>query len=651
MIYMKKPLREKRGEYMTWLSNLYKTYENNTHAIGIFEKKKNDTEFALIPVSHTTQSAQIEVSLDSNGNFASAKVIEKSDASTIIPCTEGSANRTSAPSPHPLFDKIAYVAGDYEKYGGVVKKGSPHTDYMIQLKEWCDSSYAHPKVKSVYTYLSKGTLIEDLINEKIVYVDEHQKFIEKWNTAIIEKYGEKPDLFKVLSADQSAAFVRFAVNEMGEVESRLWRDKSVQDSFIQYYNDKLSDYDLCFVSGKSLPYADKHASRIRHSADMSKLISANDTSGFTFRGRFRSSRDAASISYEVTQKAHNALKWLIAKQGHFVDGIGKVFLVWGTEEQTLPDPYSDSYSLYGDETEPAGDLTHKEYANQIKLAFAGYKHDLNYHSNVMIMILDAATPGRMSIVYYRDLDKKYFINRLEAWHQSCYWLHRYKSNTDNNYYLFMGAPATKDIAFAAYGPRASDKIVKGLFERMLPSIIDGRKIPTDIVRSAFNRASNPVGMEPWEWEKTLSISCALVRKTYEKEGCEVPLDVNNKNRDYLFGRMLAIADVLERRALGEEKRATNAIRYMNAFAQRPIRTWRVIQSNIQVYQAKLGKSDGIVNNCNRLLDEVGAQLNPEDFKDKSLSGLYLLGFYSQRQELYRSKKDKVAEEAIKENIE
>lgn len=637
---------------MTWLSNLYKTYEHNVDSIGVFEIKKNDQEYALIPVSHTTQSAQIEISLDDRGNFVSAKVVDKNDASTIIPCTEGSASRTSSPAPHPLFDKLAYVAGDYVKYVGGEKKGSSHADYMNQLREWCDSSFAHSKVKSVYNYLCKGTLIEDLIEAKIMLVDEHHRIVEKWNQDLEDRYGEKPKLFKVIAAEQSGAFVRFSVNVIGEVESRLWRDSSVQDSFIKYYNEKLSDHDVCFVTGKSLPYADKHASRIRHSADMTKLISANDTSGFTFRGRFRSSRDAASISYEVSQKAHNALKWLIAKQGFSIDG--RVFLVWGTQEQELPDILGDShgiYGIYGEVKEAIGDLTHKHFANQIKLAFAGYRADLEYGSKVMIMVMDAATPGRMSVVYYRDMDKEAYLDKLQNWHLTCYWLHRYKSEVDNSYYLFVGAPATRDIAFAAYGPRASDKIVKGLFERMLPSIIDGRPIPLDIVRSAITRASNPVGMEPWEWEKTLSITCALVRKTYEKEEFDVALDINNTDHNYLFGRLLAIADVLERKALGDEKRATNAIRYMNAFAQHPVRTWRIIQSNLQPYQARMGTDARYYNS---LLDEVGAQLDPEHFKDKPLSGLYLLGFYSQRQALYTSKKVKETETeavAVEENSE
>lgn len=628
---------------MTWLAQLNKTYENHAHAVGQFEKKWNDREYALIPVSHTTQSAHIEVHLDDRGHFVSANVVDKNEANTIIPCTEASASRTSKPVPHPLFDKLMYVAGDFAKYCEE-PKGTPYEDYMAQLSDWCESPAAHPKVKSVYTYLRKGTLMEDLINYKVLWLDGQGKLADKWTEELENRYGERPEIFKVIASDQSAAFVRFAVHVPGDVEPRLWRDKSVQDSFIRYYEMKLTDYDLCYVSGRELPYADKHASRIRNSADKSKLISANDTDGFTFRGRFRTSREAAAVAYDVSQKAHNALKWLIDKQSFTIDG--KVFLVWGTENLNVPDPFADSFTLYDheDETQGIGDSTHKEFAKRIRLAINGYRYDGDYKSEVIVMVLDAATPGRMSIVYYRDMNKELFLNRLQYWHESCFWLHRYRKDSENRTVSFVGAPAARDIAFAAYGPQANDKVVKGLIERMLPCIIDGRKIPFDIVRSAIHRASNPVGMEEWEWEKTLSIACALVNKTYEKEGFDVSLDTNCQDRSYLFGRMLAIADRLERKALGrEEKRATNAIRYMNAFAQRPMRTWTIIQAAIQPYQARMGTD---ANFYNRLLDEVGSQLQPEHFTDKPLSGLYLLGFYSQRHELSNFKKNNDTVEAM-----
>lgn len=614
---------------MTWMSSLYETYESNSHAIGIFEKKGDDQEYALLPISHTTQAAQIELAIDDNGNFISAKVVDKADASTIIPCTEASSSRTSSPVPHPLFDRLVYVAGDYAHFGGKAKKGNPHKDYMEQLKQWCDSPYSHPKVVNVYKYLSKGTLIQDLVNANILFVDENQQLIQKWKSSDT-KEDNKPAIFKVVPNDQSDAFVRFAVNIIGDTEPRLWRDKTVWDSFIAFYNEQLSDYDLCFISGKTLPYADKHATKIRHPADMTKLISANDLNGFTFRGRFRNSRDAVSVSYEVSQKAHSALKWLITKQGFQIDG--KVFLVWGKDNLPLPDPLSDFDALFNQSETDVGDLTHREFAKQVKLAIGGYRHTtMNYKSDIIIMVVDAATPGRLSIVYYRNMDKEVFLNKLEDWHLFCCWLHQYKKDKK-----FYGAPATRDIAFAAYGSNASGKVVKGLIERMLPSILDGRRIPFDIVRSAINRSSNPVSMDPWEWEKTLSITCALIK--HEKEDFNVTLDPNETSRDYLFGRLLAVADVLERNALSkDEKRATNAIRYMNAFAQRPSRTWNIIQSSIQPYQAKLGTG---ATYYNRLIDEIGSQITPKDFVDTPLKGLYLLGFYSQRHDLYTKKPKK-----------
>lgn len=220
-------------------------------------------------------------------------------------------------------------------------------------------------------------------------------------------------------------------------------------------------------------------------------------------------------------------------------------------------------------------------------------------------------------------------------------MHRYRKNNNNEYVEFLGAPSSRDIAFAAYGPKASDKIVKGLMERMLPCVIDDRNIPLDIIRSALQRASNPISMERWEWEKTLSVACALINK---REGYRVTLDKENNDRDYLFGRLLAIADVLERQALGrEETRASNAIRYMNSFSKHPARTWKTIQDSLQPYQARLGTK---ANYLSSLIDEVASRIKIEDFNNRSLSGKYLLGFYSQRHELYQKKDKKVSNEGV-----
>ncbi|MFR9711522.1 type I-C CRISPR-associated protein Cas8c/Csd1 [Paenibacillus sp. MB22_1] len=622
---------------MSWLLHLYETYEANLDQVGKTVKKR-DREYTLLPVSHTTQNAHIEVTIDEDGDFLEARVLEKE--STLIPCTEESASRSgSKVAPYPLHDKLSYVAGDFVKYGGQIKNPDevPFDKYIRNLEEWANSPYATEKLKCIYTYLRKGRLIEDLVAAKIIRLDENQHLIEKWDEKYTAKFGEKPPIFSSGAAETSSAFIRFNVLSPDSPEE-VWKDQAMFDSFIAFYNQKLGETDVCFVTGEMRPSTERHANKIRHAADKAKLISANDNSGFTFRGRFKTSKEAVSISYEVSQKAHNALKWLIHRQGKTMDE--RVFLVWGNDNDPVPNTDEDIVDMMrhsGREIEREPD-TDKPYADQVRRAIDGFRNDLTYQAEVNILVLDSATTGRMAVLYYRHLNKELYLNRLEEWHNSCAWEHRYRKE-EEQLITFYGAPATKDIAFAAYGPRASEKIIKGTMERMIPCIVDRRAVPRDIVRSAFHRASNPVSMERWDWEKTLSIACALIRKMLLEKGEEwnVPLNTESRERSYLFGRLLAVADVLERGALGkDETRSTNAIRYMNSYAQNPGRTWKTIQASLQPYQVKLGTKATYLS---KLIDEIADQFEEGDFNNLPLTEQYLLGFYSQRRELYKKKEE------------
>src|SRR4051794_6381634 len=100
------------------MQKLYETYER---CVG----KEPDGVDPLMPISHTTQQAHIEVVIDSNGCFRRASVLsDKNKSNTVIPCTEESGGRAgSKPVNHPLCDKLQYVAGDYLRYGGEVTSG------------------------------------------------------------------------------------------------------------------------------------------------------------------------------------------------------------------------------------------------------------------------------------------------------------------------------------------------------------------------------------------------------------------------------------------------------------------------------------------------------------------------------------------------
>lgn len=112
------------------------------------------------------------------------------------------------------------------------------------------------------------------------------------------------------------------------------------------------------------------------------------------------------------------------------------------------------------------------------------------------------------------------------------------------------------------------------------------------------------------------------------------LEENRKTRDYLYGRLLALAESLEQWALNlsHEDRETNAARLMQRFAEHPYSTWRTIELSLAPYKARLG---GKSIKRQRMIDEVIASFNPEDFiSDKRLSGEFLLGYHCQREILY-----------------
>jgi CRISPR-associated protein Csd1 len=617
---------------MSWIQKLYETYENCQTMIG---KIASEKEVPLLPICHTTNKAQIEIVIDHKGTFKRARVVPKDDARTIIPCTESSGGRTYGEAAHPLCDKLQYVAKDYAKYGG--SKDSYFGNYKSELEKWCTSKYKHPKALAVFEYTKKGRVMEDLIDYKVLIVGDDGKLIEKPE----KKSRDAPDIFKVLK-DQSEAFIRWEVEIPDDKCSKVWEDKTLWDRWINYYSNTKKIKMLCYVTGEERLSADQHPAKLRNDGDKAKLISSNDTSGFTFRGRFTDANQACGVGFEVTQKAHGALRWLISRQG-YRNG-DQAIVAWATSGATIPDPLADPLAILGEDNLVSDDSDNVSVAQNLAIKLrnkiAGYKANLDDMSGIVVMGIDSATQGRMAITFYRELTGSEFLECLEKWHDTCTWIHDYRfaENKGNKklkrrYLRFVGAPAPKDIAEAAYGSKVDDKLKKSTIERLLPCIIDGQQIPRDIVESTVRRVCNRAGMEEWEWNKTLSITCALYKKLNEKEVYNMALDESRRTRDYLYGRLLALADSLEQWALNKagEDRQTNAARLMQRFADHPYTTWRTIELSLAPYKARLG---GQSQKRQAMIDEVKNMFDTEDFmSDKKLSGEFLLAYSCQREAL------------------
>jgi len=650
------------------MERLCQTYDNCAEEIGgaaIARANGKHVPTPLLPICHTTQIAHIEIVVDSAGNWVphNARTLEKDEGVTIVPCTENSAGRTSGLEPHPLFDKLQYVAGDYMAFGGAPKRfGYPM--YMEKLRDWCVSPFSHPVVCAVLTYLEKGNLIADLVHEGILVCGEEGTLLGQ-----CPENQEKPRIFKLLE-DQFQAFVRFSVLERDKGILRLYEDEEIRERYISYQAALGGETDVCYVRGQPLPRAGTAPAKIRNSGDKAKLISSNDSNSneFTYKGRVAESWQAVSISFEAMQKSHNALKWLISKQG-WRNG-DQVVLAWGFEDKPIPRFMDmDGRDLFDAVVEmdwwvanpDLGADTFADYATSVRKALDGWGKELKKNQNISVMVLDSTNGmiGRLSIPYYRELNGGEFIGRLNYWYTTCAWpIEKVKKNVDSKSerIRFTGAPAPLDIVHAAYGSGVGDKLKKAAVERLLPCIIDSAPLPRDLVALAARRAGNPFSAPDDEWRSNLSITCALIRKQRNDDGRNrwggnfrdtenykevypMALDPNNHERAYLFGRLLAYAEQAESLALYKsgEKRQTNAVRLMHQFSKRPVSTWRLLDEQLVYYYGKLEDRGGWFKSQ---IDAVMALFDRLEFDDKPLDDVYLLGYHSQLAELRPKKDDK-----------
>lgn len=116
-------------------------------------------------------------------------------------------------------------------------------------------------------------------------------------------------------------------------------------------------------------------------------------------------------------------------------------------------------------------------------------------------------------------------------------------------------------------------------------------------------------------------------------------DPNEKDRSYLFGCLLAIADAAEYATYDDndkKSRITNAKRYWSMFAKRPFTTWATIEKQVRVYMTKLG---GKSIHYEKMLNSVMGNFKLNEFSDDSpLTSAYLLGYHHYNAEIYNSKK-------------
>lgn len=589
--------------------------------------------------------------LNDNSTLKEIRLYEYEDDEVHLLISEKSDMRTNAAAPHCLFDQVKYLienGKNDESHREEDQNIKVHTKTARANKAKNETPFEQWK-KLLFEFTDYAGTIDELKVVRCFVETEGAEGIKKALNQSGIKYGDK-------------WLVLFEVVSDAAKDMRLWENIDLYKKWYEFCLLKKQNEDrhIDFISGVTEFSTSSFGKRIYNNCGNAKLISSNDTTNFTFRGMLLDPFQVAYIGYESSQKAHQFLRYLISSRGICCES--QVIVSWSIggvkDDAFLPPPVSeDEFKLEDDVADSALGLpveTGINYADALRRALNGgrYSKLLASHPYTAVLALDAPSDGRLSITFYRELDSKDYLEKIQQWHEVSAWpLHYWKKIQGDDLKIkcekvcYVGAPSVDAVVEAAYGRQKSlnddgyKKIKMDSREVIIRCIFDGQPIPEQYLRLVQNRLSRPHSISKSNgkfdadgFNRTLDVFCSILKqnKYYkQKEVIGMALEKDRRDRSYLYGRLLAAADNLEEYALGKggrERTETAALRYMQLFAQRPFTTWETIHRTLAPY---LPKVRGCI--ADQEIGEIHKLFSGGDFvDDTALDGYYLLGYYHER---------------------
>ena len=172
-------------------------------------------------------------------------------------------------------------------------------------------------------------------------------------------------------------------------------------------------------------------------------------------------------------------------------------------------------------------------------------------------------------------------------------------------------------------------------------MVEKERLPFDIVQALTVRASTPLAYSRINRECVLSTACAMISKyNLERKGEQKKMELNDNNSDrsYLFGRLLAVYEKVERSTYERgETRDPNAVRLQSVYVNHPMQTLKILEQMVEPYFRKL--SPGLREYYKSMISKIIGTFKDEDAvkMNQGLEADYLLGYYLQRAELNKKK--------------
>lgn len=642
---------------MSLFTALHQTY-NYGLGHGIVDNDNEDKSL-LLPLYHNSMKSNgkniLEIKLDKSSNLLGATFLNK-DEIVIFPVTEESVSRSSGVSPHPLFDNFDYLIKNNSKKS---------TAYLEGLRSWLNYEDID-FVRIFYDFINNDNAFSKIL--EMLYGD--YKIKDNKNVEYVDKSGKKG---KKTTVDFSKIYLSYKVENYIDLKDvSITENKELHEKYIEYINCVLTNDGslpkiICNISGKEDYLCLKHQPLIG-SAKLISQITANNENYF---GRFTSPDQTIKIGKTTSQKVmimakslldcKNTCRWLggmtyaiswfsddILNDSQFDISknikIGKKFF---SELLDNEEEYSNNeigYLIGGVESE-----------NIIK-SFTNGKILFSLDSSYYFAIIDKISNGRVSVKYFNEIKNSDLIENIKHWQENYHWFGYSNDKGEFNY-----TPGLRRFIFAAYGIERegrldidNDSFLTSQVSNIIASLIEGRKMPQNIIKALENNIKNRQKYKK-TWKEVKLCALSALR---DKGGVNSKmLDREKTDRSYLYGRLLALYESIESNTYSkDDSRITNAEKLWSSFINNPVTINFRLRTLVMPYRFKLKADEKKIKLCEKIDNEITivSNLISDNYNhenptyNKPLGPAFIFGYEGQKNyiEYVNYKQTKEIEEGI-----
>ena len=391
----------------------------------------------------------------------------------------------------------------------------------------------------------------------------------------------------------------------------------------------------CLVTGEIGEIARTHA-KVGVGGNQANLVGFQKNSGYDSYGKEQGYN--APVSKKAEFYYTTALNMLLSSKSNRVS-LGNVTLLFWAEPRTLSEEDAANAELavraliYGskDETADKPDAGTANAKNIFESIFTGRVPTGTEDKFCVLGI--APNKARLSVVFW----KRGAIKEIAAN------IRRYFSDVE----LLRGdetlRPSIYDILRSSEFQGKMENVPSNMIPAMVYSIFNGAPFPSSVFGHVMERIRaerNPNGV------RTAFVKAYLNRKYRNTKGAEieVSLDKNNMNTAYRLGRLLAVLQKLQEEA-NPGLNATLMDRFYSSMSSTPAAVLPTLLRLKNHHLSKVHVGRKII--FEQLLTEIFSGVEQGGVpKHMSLEeqGDFAIGYYHQREDLFRGKADRAADE-------